>query len=358
MHQACRKKFVDNRRFIEEVKEPPKKRLRSSSTETTFNWKTNCFLCNKSANRKYSTVVEVKTIPIKTHLLSCSESRNGVWGNEVQHRLDSCIDLVAEGAVYRISCLNRFRLVKSTTEKPSGRPVNSLMMENFLKVCQWLDEGDGELHILADIYNKMAELSEGTECYHRKYLKTKLIEHYKEYTYVFESDGRNDIIGFKHMSSFFMAEFMKKKNKTSSDMIIAAAKIIKSDIREMPKDKTVYPSLLEIRDVDYELEWVPESLQIFLSLLFPSKLKQIIIGQCIAQASRPRSLIAPMPFEISVDLDKSFATRWSIDHLAKLGFSVSSGEVKLFKESAIASSKEQIDANRHKTQEQPAIKSR
>ena len=52
-------------------------------------------------------------------------------------------------------------------------------------------------------------------------------------------------------------------------------------------------------------------------------------------------------------LDKSFATRWFVDHLAKLGFSVSSGEVKLFKESAIASSKEQIDANHHETQEQP-----
>ena len=249
--------------------------------------------------------------------------------------------------------MNRFRLVKSTTEKPSGRPVNSLMMENFLKVCQWLDEGDGELHTLADIYNKMVELSKGTECYHRKHLKTKLIEHYKEHIYVFESDGQNDIIGFKHMSSFFMEEFMKKKNQTSNDMIIAAAKIIKSDIREMPKDKTVYPCLLEMRDLDYESEWVPKSLQIFLGLLFPSKLKQISIGQCIAQASRPRSLIAPIPFGIGVDLDKSFAARWFVDHLAKLGFSVTSGQVKLFKESAIASSKEQIDANRHETQEQP-----
>ena len=222
--------------------------------------------------------------------------------------MDSCIDLVAEEAVYHISCMNRFRLVKSTTEKPSGRPVNPLMMENFLKVCQWLDEGDGEPHTLADIYNKMVELSEGAECYHIKYLKTKLIEHYKEHIYLYESDGRNDIIGFKHMSSFFMEEFMKKKNQTSNDMIIAAAKIIKSDIREMLKDKTVYPSLLEMRDLDYESESVPESLQIFLGLLFPSKLKQISIGQCIAQASRPRSLIAPIPLGISVDQDKLFAT--------------------------------------------------
>ena len=61
------------------------------------------------------------------------------------------------------------------------------------------------------------------------------------------------------------------------------------------------------------------------------------IGQTITQASRPSSSIAPIPFGICVDLDKSFATRWFVDHLAKFGFSVSSGEVKLFKESAIAS---------------------
>ena len=104
-------------------------------------------------------------------------------------------------------------------------------------MCQWLDEGDGELHTLAGIYNEMVELSKGTECYHRKYLKTKLIEHYKEHIYVIESDGRMTHHRFKHMSSFFMEEFMKKKNQTSNDMIIAAAKIIKSDIREIPKDK-------------------------------------------------------------------------------------------------------------------------
>ena len=117
-----------------------------------------------------------------------------------------------------------------------------------------------------------------------------------------------------------MEEFMKKKNQTSTDMIIAAAKVIKSDIREIQKDKTVYPSLLKMKDLEYESEWVPESLQIFLGLIFPSKLKKISIGQCIVQASRSRSMIAPIPFGIGVDLDKSFATKWFVDHLAKLDF--------------------------------------
>ena len=39
---------------------------------------------------------------------------------------------------------------------------------------------------------------------------------------------------------------------------------------------------------------MPENLQIFLGHLFPSKLKQLSFEQCIAQASMPRSVIAPI----------------------------------------------------------------
>ena len=50
------------------------------------------------------------------------------------------------------------------------------------------------------------------------------------------------------------------KERTPIDMIVAAAKIVKSDIREMPMDKTFYPSLLKMRNLEYEADWVPESL--------------------------------------------------------------------------------------------------
>ena len=289
-------------------------------------------------------MIAVETLPIKKQLLKCSRERDDEWGGKVEARLNSIIDLPAEEAVYHIVCMNRFRLIKPTHDKSSGRPIDASLMANFQKVCQWLDEGDGELYTLTEIYDKMVELSEGTDCYHKKYLKTKLIENYKEHIYFFQSEGRSDIIGFRHMSKFFMEEFMKMKERTPIDMIVAAAKIVKSDIREMPLDKTLYPSLFEMRNLEYQSDWVPGSLQIFLDQLFPSKLKQISIGQCITQASRPRSLISPIPFGIGVDLDKSFATKWFVDHLAKFGFSVTSEEVKLFKESAIASVKHSNDS--------------
>ena len=255
VHEPCRKKIIDKRTIPCKLDNRPTKSLRSSNVaEPLFEWKKNCFLCNKKANRKYSTVA-VETLPIKKHLLECSRERNDEWGDKVQDRLNSRIDLFAAEAVYHIVCMNRFRLTKSTKDKPLGRPIDTSMMENFQNVCKWLDEGDGDLHTITEIYDKMIELSGGTECYSRRYLKTKLIENYKEHIYFFQSEGRSDIIGFRHMSKFFMEEFMEMKERTPVDLITAAAKIVKSDIREMPIDKTYYPSLFEMRNLDYQAEW-------------------------------------------------------------------------------------------------------
>ena len=39
---------------------------------------------------------------------------------------------------------------------------------------------------------------------------------------------------------------------------------------------------------------VPESLQLILTHIVPSTLKQVSIGQCITQAARPRSVMYPI----------------------------------------------------------------
>ena len=119
---------------------------------------------------------------------------------------------------------------------------------------------------------------------------------------------------------------MKINDQTLIDIKTAAAKII--------KNKEQYPSIEEMGSIEYAKNWMPESLTIFLSQLISSQLKQVSIGQCIAQASRPRSMIASIPFRIGLYIDKSFAAKLLVDHLAKFGISVSSDEVKLFKQSA------------------------
>ena len=53
------------------------------------------------------------------------------------------------------------------------------MIRNFERVCQWLEEeGVSDLYTLAEIHDKTEESSEGSECYSKKYLKEKLVDHY------------------------------------------------------------------------------------------------------------------------------------------------------------------------------------
>ena len=137
-----------------------------------------------------------------------------------------------------------------------------------------------------------------------------------------------------------MSEFKKIQSQTPLDIITAAAKIIKNDITVMPCDKKEYPDISRMQDIEYAMTWIPESLTTFLSHLVSSSLKQASIGQVITQNSRPPSMIAFIPFSIGVDINNSFTSKWLVDHLSQFGFSVSSDEAKLFKQSAITSSRE------------------
>ena len=78
----------------------PRKRLRSSIDPSEyFKWKSCCFLCSQIAERKYSTVFQVRTLPLFNTLLKQCESRDDRWGREAYDRLSACNDLVAEKAV-------------------------------------------------------------------------------------------------------------------------------------------------------------------------------------------------------------------------------------------------------------------
>ena len=189
MHHTCRRKFVDLRKSKNPASVVPRKKLRSS-TESTFDWKTSCFLCTKTAEHKYSTVARVETLPLIETLTKRCISRGDEWGDEVHSRLMSCNDLVAEEAIYHISCMNRFRLqIKS--ENKRGRPLDSTMMENFQKICQWLEEeGDSELYTLSEVHSKMEELSKGGECYSSKSLKRKLAGYYGKHINFLQVPGQ------------------------------------------------------------------------------------------------------------------------------------------------------------------------
>ena len=82
---------------------------------------------------------------------------------------------------------------------------------------------------------------------------------------------------------------------------------------------------------DYNLKFVPESLQLLLRNVFSEKnadIKLSSIGQAIIQAARPRVLIAPLQIGLGVQMHHHFASKFLVDILNKLGFSSSYTEVQ------------------------------
>ena len=128
--------------------------------------------------------------------------------------------------------MTKFRL-NVTGENKRGRPPDTVMAENFRCVCSWLEkEADSELYTPAEVHEKMVELSKDSPCYSVKSLKRKLMSFYGGHIYFSELPGRPNLVCFKDMASFILENFKKSEEQTSYDIIAAAAKIIKSDIRE------------------------------------------------------------------------------------------------------------------------------
>ena len=80
VHHSCRRRFVDDRGG-DKAYEAPRKSLRLSVEETVekhyFDWKACCFICGKRADRRYSTVIPVRTIPLHDTLIKRCDERNG-----------------------------------------------------------------------------------------------------------------------------------------------------------------------------------------------------------------------------------------------------------------------------------------
>ena len=82
---------------------------------------------------------------------------------------------------------------------------------------------------------------------------------------------------------------------------------------------------------------MPCHLQTLMKTIVLSELKQNSIGQCIVQGAKPRSIIALTLFGLGIELDHLFGSKWLINELSMLGFSITYDEVKRYKQSVIQS---------------------
>jgi len=134
-------------------------------------------------------------------------------------------------------------------------------------------------------------------------------------------------------------------NNESIRIVQAAAKLVKSEIRESLFETDQYPSNCHIEDKGCAKQWVPPLLQTFLGSIIGDEIKQIAIGHCIVQASRPRSVISPVLFGVGVTVDHMVGSKTLVQMLARLGLSITVDEVNKYKQSILQSVEEDLPAS-------------
>ena len=81
--------------------------------------------------------------------------------------------------------------------------------------------------------------------------------------------------------------------------------------------------------------FLPESLRKLLEVLIKGRLKRSSVGRVIVSAARLRSAVFSITFGLGVETDNMSGSRWLIDKLSKLDFSVSYDEIKHHKQSVV-----------------------
>jgi hypothetical protein len=177
-------------------------------------------------------------------------------------------------------------------------------------------------------------------------LKRKLIDTYGSHIFFADIDGRRNVVCFRDMANLIISDkWYSEREKSAEDdsvrIVRTAAMLIKSQIRDTPYNTEVYPNNDTITNRQHAKNWMPNLLQEFLHGITSNELKQIAIGHSIVQASRPRSVISPVLFSIGVSLDHVFGSKWLIELMSHLGFSLSYDEITRYKQSVLVSENSQ-----------------
>ena len=186
----------------------------------------------------------------------------------------------------------------------------------FNLLFEWL-ESEAEVHLLAELKEKMEELSDSTEIYSIKCIKAKLIKQYTDHIFSTEVDGKSDVacfkdvVCFKDFASYLLNNTWYHKRKESiedesSRVINTATKLILNDIRSKKFSCHSYPTDYDVSGLENGVQWLPKSLHNLQSKVIKDRTKVVSIDQAITQVSRPKSCISPVLFSVGVQIDHGF----------------------------------------------------
>ena len=198
LHIKCRNTYVSpnsikktSKRSHEQFNscevETPGEGLRSKRARFSFN--EHCFYCGVCINVSCKYVIhKVTLLTFQKDVLETCRLRKDKWGNAVQERIISVLDLPAAGAVYHSQCYKNFKNFKAGIphafekhvkdwESYKHKPEESELdkrFQAFLKVIEFFQEKDEDFLTFETMCEKMKEY--GVDPYKHRTLKKKLLE--------------------------------------------------------------------------------------------------------------------------------------------------------------------------------------
>ena len=267
---AARKRDADIANDREEAK---KKKKRSCSTGQLklLPYKNKCILCNNPvslylnnsslARKTYSQPDNKSADDLKKRLLETAEKQiridpGDTWVIQVKGGLISMNDLVAEEALLHKRCNTDFsRESNFNTDGAGGRKQDDFRLELFDELCTWLEtELEHSLFTLEQIHQKMISRDKSPDkslVYSKKNLRNMLVDRYQEKMYFTSQERRPNVLCFKDMSASIIREYHDNtEDDDKTKLINTAVKLIKNDMSLLEIDRSVYPSITEMIDLD------------------------------------------------------------------------------------------------------------
>ena len=378
VHELCRKNYTHRRNIDNDTQRrkdewlakisTAKCELRSSTSQFRFN--ECCLFCGcpvdlSASHRKGSDVFCVRTIDFDKTIKETCELRNDDWAVSVYRRICTVPDLHAADAVYHQLCSNNFRTSRGIPFKyenmncepekkrrRSGRPEDEVKTDAFIKAMQFLERNDEEQTTVSDVVQKMRDALEvDVEPYSNVYMKKKILEHFGTRILISTVDGKSNVVTFTDTASSILNQYHVEARsadpeKEKAQLLCAAAKLLKNDIKGLQTNKDDYDVLEKLSTTSEAVNFVPDSLRLFLREIFVGKtvdLKIASIGHAIIQAARPQAVIAPLQIGLGVQMHHHFASRYLIDTLNAMGFCSSYYEVRRFERCSAISAVEDLD---------------
>lgn len=109
------------------------------------------------------------------------------------------------------------------------------------------------------------------EPYSFSHMKEQLQSYFGSEFLISTVNGKKNVVTFRRMASSILHDFFKESSRDENykdRLIMAAAELIKSDIKSVNQVHDAYPTNLEMSSVEEIMPYVSLSLQLFLRTLF------------------------------------------------------------------------------------------